>query len=172
MRFAAVLGRVVPVRVREQYSKIRTSAVKRKLMKVHMNQGLAAAVLVQCLALAACSKNAPSSAATGGAPSVAVVPSAAALASPTKPKPGDPDCYKTASAEVCPPDPSDPSGRRLPAPGSTCTLGECAVCGSTTASVFRDATGASKSGWCICVAKSDGSGSVYSCFAPSEWQGG
>jgi len=81
-------------------------------------------------------------------------------------RPGSPDCYKIAGASACPPDSSDPSGRKLPQTGARCSLPECQTCGSPTTPTFRDATGAAQTGWCICVEKSDGSGvRTYSCGA-------
>jgi hypothetical protein len=84
-------------------------------------------------------------------------------------KPGDESCYSTANLAPCPKDTSDPGGQQLPAPGNACSLDECAVCGSKQAPAFRDATGASQPGYCICVARSGGDGSVYSCFTPEQW---
>ena len=82
--------------------------------------------------------------------------------------PGSPDCYKNEGATACPPDPSDPSGRKLPQTGAICSLPVCQTCGSATAPAFRDATGTPQTGWCICVEKSDGSGvRTYSCGARS-----
>src|SRR2546429_170066 len=40
------------------------------------------------------------------------------------------DCYSTTGAVACPPDPSDPSGRKLPAHGGACNLPVCRPCGS------------------------------------------
>lgn len=85
--------------------------------------------------------------------------------------PGDPDCYQTTGAIACPPEPSDPSGQKLPTPGAVCALSECGVCGSSRAPAFRDAAGIARPGWCICVTKSDSSGAkIYSCFGLDEWQ--
>jgi hypothetical protein len=83
--------------------------------------------------------------------------------------PGSPDCYKTAGASACPPDPSDPSGRNLPKVGALCTLPVCKTCGSPTAPAYRDFNGAARSGWCICVEKSESKGvGTYSC-GPTSW---
>lgn len=92
-------------------------------------------------------------------------------ASGKQPAPGDVDCYKTAGATACPADPSDPSGMKLPMSGGICSLATCAVCGSATAPAFRDTAGVAKPGWCICVVKSDDSGThIYSCLGLDEWQ--
>lgn len=96
--------------------------------------------------------------------------SAPADGGPTQgPVPGDVNCYKLAGARPCPPDTRDPSGKNLPSPGAACSLGVCAVCGSATDPAFRDFNGVARPGWCICVEKSDGSGSIYSCFGTDEW---
>jgi hypothetical protein len=80
------------------------------------------------------------------------------------------DCYKTATAVACPPDPTDSSGAMLPASGGACTLPACQPCGSASVTSYRDSTGAPKAGWCICVPKTDGSNtSVYSCASVLEW---
>lgn len=115
------------------------------------------ALLLPLLGAAACSRRtAPGRGADTGGPG---------------PAPGDVDCYQTAGARACPPDPSDPSGQRLPTPGAVCALSECGVCGAAGGPAFRDAAGVTRPGWCICVTKSDGSGAkVYSCFGLDQWQ--
>ena len=40
------------------------------------------------------------------------------------------DCYDAKQAKACPPDPSDPSGRKLPAHGGACRFPVCRPCGS------------------------------------------
>jgi hypothetical protein len=81
--------------------------------------------------------------------------------------PGSPDCYKAAGAGACPKDPTDPSG--LPQSGAVCSVPVCKTCGSDTVPAYRDATGAPRAGWCICVEKSDGKGvRTYSC-GPQPW---
>jgi hypothetical protein len=88
----------------------------------------------------------------------------------TAPRPGDSDCYKVEGASPCPPPTGDTSAGTLPSPGAVCTLSPCEVCGSKTAPAFRDSAGDPKPGWCICVDKSDGSGSkAYSCLTPDQW---
>lgn len=79
-------------------------------------------------------------------------------------------CNSTAGAVACPPDAKDPSGRKLPATGGVCALPSCKPCGSASAPAFRDAAGAPKAGWCMCIPKSDDSGdATYSCFSVEEW---
>jgi hypothetical protein len=78
-------------------------------------------------------------------------------------------CYKNAGSVACPPDPSDTSGMMLPASGTACTQDPCKPCGSGAANSYRDSSGAPKAGWCVCVPKTDGSGSVYSCASVKEW---
>ncbi|MBC8133457.1 MAG: hypothetical protein H7X95_10795 [Deltaproteobacteria bacterium] len=115
---------------------------------------LVGALLMVGLAAEGCSKK-------GGAP----------RDTPPGPRPGDVDCYKTTGAAACLPDPTDPTGMKLPTPGAACTLPPCGVCGSANAPAFRDSVGVAKTGWCICIAKSDDSGArVYSCFGVNEWQ--
>lgn len=79
------------------------------------------------------------------------------------------DCYKTDTATACPPDATDTSGAMLPASGGACTQAPCKPCGSATANSYRDGSGTPKMGWCICVPKTDGTGSVYSCASVKEW---
>jgi hypothetical protein len=111
-------------------------------------------------------------------------PSATAPASPTPtaairstPPPGGTvgplgdDCYSTAGAVACPPDPTDPSGRKLPAHGGACSLPVCRPCGSAKKLAFRDEHGVAMAGFCICVPKSDDSGrGVFSCYATEAWK--
>ena len=78
-------------------------------------------------------------------------------------------CYKNAGSVACPPDPSDTSGQMLPASGGACTQDPCKPCGSGAANSYRDSSGAPKAGWCICVPKTDGTGSTYSCASVKEW---
>lgn len=78
-------------------------------------------------------------------------------------------CYKTATAVLCPPDPTDTSGGMLPASGGACTLDPCKPCGSASVNSYRDSSGVPKFGWCICVPTTDGTGSVYSCASVLEW---
>ena len=81
------------------------------------------------------------------------------------------DCYSTAGAVACPPDPTDPSGRKLPAHGGACSLPVCRPCGSAKKLAFRDEHGVATAGFCICVPKSDDSGrGVFSCYATEAWK--
>jgi hypothetical protein len=81
--------------------------------------------------------------------------------------PGSPECYKKAGASACPRDPSDPSG--LPRSGTVCSVPVCKTCGSDQVPAYRDENGAPRTGWCICVEKSDDSGvRIYSC-GPHPW---
>jgi hypothetical protein len=86
------------------------------------------------------------------------------------PSPAAGECYSTEAATACPADPSDPSGKGLPAPGGPCRLEPCRTCGSATAPAFRGPNGAPQPGWCFCVPKSDDSGATYSCFTLDEWR--
>jgi len=81
------------------------------------------------------------------------------------------DCYDTKQAKACPPDPSDPTGRKLPAHGGACRFPLCRPCGSETAVAFRDEHGAPSSGFCICVPTSDSSGrGTLSCYSSKAWK--
>ena len=81
------------------------------------------------------------------------------------------DCYSTAGAVACPPDPTDPSGRKLPAYGGACSLPVCHPCGSAKKLAFRDEHGVAMAGFCICVPKSDDSGrGVFTCYATEAWK--
>jgi len=81
------------------------------------------------------------------------------------------DCYETKQAKACPPDPSDPSGRRLPAHGGECHFPVCRPCGSETALAFRDEHGAPSAGFCICVPRSDSSGrGSLTCYDKAAWK--
>jgi hypothetical protein len=81
------------------------------------------------------------------------------------------DCYSTAGAVACPPDPTDPSGRKLPAHGGACSLPVCRPCGSAKKLAFRDEHGVAMAGFCICVPKSDDSGrGVFSCYVTEAWK--
>jgi len=80
------------------------------------------------------------------------------------------DCYSTTGAVACPPDPSDPSGHHLPAPGGACRLPVCRPCGSATKLSFRDDNGVATAGFCICVPQSDDSGrGVFTCYSTEAW---
>lgn len=126
---------------------------------------LAVALFAQGVGLQACSKGKGTSegqTATG--------------AQGAAPGPGDRECYKTAGAVPCPAPPgaptvgSDGGEASLPSAGGVCSLPTCGVCGSATSPAFKDGAGMPQPGWCICVAKSDDSGYVYSCFTLPEWQ--
>jgi hypothetical protein len=81
------------------------------------------------------------------------------------------DCYATTGAVACPPDPRDPSGRKLAAHGGPCHLPVCRPCGSETKLAFRDEHGIATAGFCICVPMSDDSGrGVFSCFSTDAWK--
>lgn len=81
------------------------------------------------------------------------------------------DCYSTAAAVACPPDPTDPSGRKLAAHGGACSLPVCRPCGSAKKPAFRDEHGVAMAGYCICVPKSDDSGrGVFTCYATEAWK--
>lgn len=81
------------------------------------------------------------------------------------------DCYDVSSAAACPPDPSDPSGHKLPAHGGPCKLPVCRPCGSKKVLAFRDEHGAPSAGYCICVPQSDDSGrGTFSCYSVDAWK--
>lgn len=81
------------------------------------------------------------------------------------------DCYDTKLAKACPPDPSDPSGQKLPAHGGECHFPVCRPCGSETKLAFRDEHGAPSAGYCICVPRSDSSGrGSLSCYSKEAWK--
>jgi len=81
------------------------------------------------------------------------------------------DCYDTKHAKACPPDASDPSGHKLPAYGAACRFPVCRPCGSETARSFRDEHGAPSAGFCICVPKSDSSGTgTLTCYGKQAWK--
>ena len=81
------------------------------------------------------------------------------------------DCYATAGAVACPPDPTDPSGRKLPAHGGACRLPVCRPCGSAKKLAFRDEHDRAMAGFCICVPTSDDSGrGVFTCYTTEEWK--
>jgi hypothetical protein len=115
-------------------------------------------------------------------PSPAPSPTAPASPPPTPTNPTTPappgtvgplgdDCYATAGAVACPPDPTDPSGRKLPAHGGACRLPVCRPCGSAKKLAFRDEHGRAMAGFCICVPKSDDSGQgVFTCYTTEAWK--
>lgn len=81
------------------------------------------------------------------------------------------DCYDTKQAKACPPDPRDPSGRKLPAHGGACQFPLCRPCGSDTTVAFRDEKGVASAGFCICVPTSDSSGrGTLSCYSSQAWK--
>ena len=83
------------------------------------------------------------------------------------------DCYQTKHAKACPPDPTDPSGRKLPAHGGACQFPNCRPCGSATALAFRDDHGVPSRGFCICVPTSDSSGrGTLTCYGADTPNGG
>lgn len=78
-------------------------------------------------------------------------------------------CFRTDNATLCPADLTDPAGTMLPASGAPCALVACDPCGSADVVAYRDSTGSPKKGWCVCVPREDGLGSVYSCASVVEW---
>ncbi|HVY37812.1 MAG TPA: hypothetical protein VHM31_07745 [Polyangia bacterium] len=109
---------------------------------------------------------APSAAPAPAAPETFTPPSA-----PGEVGPLGSDCYDTKQAKACPPDPTDPSGKKLPAHGGACRFPLCRPCGSETAVAFRDEHGAPSSGFCICVPTSDSSGrGTLSCYSTKAWK--
>jgi len=143
------------------------------------------AALVLTLAIAmtpACKRAATPEAEPAHGPPV-VAPSVAPSVAPAIPTPPalDPapgevgplgsDCYDAKQAKACPPDPSDPSGKKLPAHGGECHFPVCRPCGSTTELAFRDDHGTPSAGYCICVPRSDSSGrGSLSCYSRQAWK--
>jgi hypothetical protein len=81
------------------------------------------------------------------------------------------DCFDTKNAKVCPPDPSDPSGHKLPAHGGACKFHICQPCGSEKTLAFRDDRGVPSAGYCICVPTSDSSGrGTLTCYSKEAWK--
>jgi len=81
------------------------------------------------------------------------------------------DCHDATNAKACPPDPTDPSGAKLPAHGGACRLPLCRPCGSETQPAFRDESGQRQAGFCTCVPMSDDSGrGVFSCYTTKVWK--
>jgi hypothetical protein len=113
-----------------------------------------ALIVALVLAAAACSKKAPAAAARKSVPIVG-------------------DCENTKGSVACPPDSTDPSGKKLPSQGGPCRLPTCKPCGSGATLAFRDAAGHAQAGWCRCIPKSDDSGeATYSCTAAADWNPG
>lgn len=114
-----------------------------------------------------CSRKSPTAPATGLAP-----PAGAenrALPTGTVGPLGD-DCYSTTGAAACPPDPSDPSGHKLPAHGGACSAPACRPCGSATKLAFRDEHGVASAGFCLCIPQSDDSGrGTFTCYSTEAW---
>jgi len=111
-----------------------------------------ALIVALVLGAAACSKKAPA---------------------PKKSVPIVGDCEDTKGSVACPPDATDPSGKKLPRQGGPCKLPTCKPCGSAGALAFRDAAGQAQAGWCRCIPKSDDSGeATYSCTAAADWNPG
>jgi hypothetical protein len=136
--------------------------------------------LVFTLAIAmtpACKRASTPEAEPAHAPPV-IAPVAPAIPTPPSldPAPGEEgplgsDCYDTKQAQACPPDPSDPSGQKLPAHGGACHFPVCRPCGSATALAFRDEHGAPSAGYCICVPRSDSSGrGSLTCYSQEAWK--
>ena len=132
-----------------------------------MRSSLSGSVLLLTCALlgaATCSRTRPQGSGSGGAAVAAPAPAGTV-------GPLGADCYDTKGAQACPPDPTDPSGRKLAAHGGACTLNVCRPCGSATAPAFRDETGHPTPGYCICVPKSDDSGrGVFTCYSLDAWR--
>jgi len=124
-----------------------------------------------------CERKAPPTAAMGNAPPAAAENRAAPAAAENRAPPagtvgplGD-DCYSTAGAVACPPDPTDPSGQNLSAHGGACSLHVCRPCGSAAKLAFRDEHGVASAGFCVCVPRSDDSGrGVFTCYSTKAWK--
>ena len=134
-----------------------------------MRSSLAGRVLLLTFAISGasgCIRKQPQGSEPGGAS-----PSAAKPSPPGTVGPLGADCYDTKGAPACPPDPTNPTGRKLPAHGGACSLHVCRPCGSETALAFRDEGGRAVPGFCSCIPKSDDSGrGVFSCYSPDVWR--
>jgi hypothetical protein len=131
---------------------------------------LAVALAVAAAIIPACKRAAVRDAEPANLPPPIATPSS------PEPAPGEvgplgSDCYDSKRAKACPPDPSDPSGRKLPAHGGACRFPVCRPCGSETALAFRDEHGAPSAGFCICVPTSDSSGrGTLTCYDKQAWR--
>src|SRR5689334_16133582 len=119
--------------------------------------------------LPCCRRDAPQA---GRAPEArAQAPAAPASSPPGTVGPLPVDCYDTSHAAPCPPDPTDSSGKKLPAHGGPCRIDVCRPCGSPKNLAFRDEHGVASAGFCVCVPKSDDSGmGTFSCYGPEAWK--
>jgi hypothetical protein len=137
-----------------------------------MRSSFAGTVLLLTCAISGastCSRTRPQGSEPGGASPGATAAAAPAPAGTVGPLGAD--CYDTKGARACPPDPTDPTGRKLPAHGGACTLPVCRPCGSEKAPAFRDEAGRPTPGFCICVPKSDDSGrGVFTCYSLDAWR--
>lgn len=126
----------------------------------------------------ACKRAATPEAEPAHAPPSAAAPVAPPIPTPPSldPAPGEvgplgSDCYDTKQSKACPPDPTDPSGQKLPAHGGECHFPICRPCGSETVLAFRDEHGAPSAGYCICVPRSDSSGrGSLTCYSRAAWK--
>lgn len=137
--------------------------------------GVLAFTLAIAIGPTACNRTPPTAppappAAPPAVPAPAPPPTSGAQA-PGEVGPLGKDCYDTSLAIACPPDPSDPSGKKLPAHGGACHFPVCRPCGSETKSSFRDESGTPSAGYCICVPTSDSSGrGTLTCYSPRAWK--
>ena len=74
---------------------------------------------------------------------------------------GDYSCYKIPSAvdSTCP--------TTAPQAAQACTVAKCVVCAGSTG--YLDSTGASKTGYCVCLQDADGNPSKWSCASTTAW---
>ena len=142
-------------------------------------RGFGALVFTLAIAMTpACKRAAAPDAEPARVPPAPAAPAAPPFQTPpaAEPAPGEvgplgSDCYETKHAKACPPDPRDPSGKKLPAHGGECHFPICRPCGSQTALAFRDEHGAPSTGYCICVPTSDSSGrGSLSCYSREAWK--
>ena len=142
-------------------------------LRMEAMRGLGGLALTLAIAIgpAAC-KRTPTTATPAPAAVPAPIPPPPAVGqAPGEVGPLGSDCYDTSHAKACPPDPSDPSGKKLPAYGGRCQFPVCRPCGSETAPSFRDEHGAPSAGYCICVPTSDSSGrGTLTCYSPGAWK--
>ncbi|HEY8926665.1 MAG TPA: hypothetical protein VIU64_19915 [Polyangia bacterium] len=141
--------------------------------------GRLAFALTLAMTISACKRDSAPAVEPAQAPPAAAAPAApppAPTPAALEPAPGEEgplggDCYDTKQAKACPPDPSDPSGRKLAAHGGECHFPVCRPCGSETALAFRDEHGAPSAGYCICVPRSDSSGrGSLTCYDKAAWK--
>lgn len=130
-----------------------------------------ALILLLCAELGVACQRATPPPAPAAAPTTVAANAVTPPSAPGEVGPLENNCYDTKQAKACPPDPTDPSGRKLAAHGGACRFPVCRPCGSETALAFRDEHGAPSPGFCICVPTSDSSGrGTLSCYSTKAWK--